>query len=119
LAKTHGPEKCLPAAGMTLRAYLGIITVPVAGIQLALQQYVFSAEGTTLHVFYAIYEDPSGTTELANRRKDFPSRVAAALSGSRNYGQRFLEVALIGCERPEDARAALRSELDKIIKVER
>ena len=46
----------LPAAGMTLKAYLGIITVPIAGMELAFQQYVFSADGTVLHVFYAIYE---------------------------------------------------------------
>jgi len=75
--------------------------VPGRGLRLALQQYVFSAEGKPLHVFYGIYEDPTGTTELANRRKDAASRVAAAFAGSRNYGQRFLEVAVSGYERPE------------------
>ena len=119
LAKTHGPEKCLPAVGMSLKAYLGVITVPLAGMELAMQQYVFNAEGTPLHVFYGIYEDPTGSTQLANRRKDSASRVAAALAGSRNYGQRFLEVAVVGFERPEDARAALTRELEKLIKVEK
>ena len=117
LAKVHGPEKCLPAVGMSLKAYLGIITVPLAGMELAMQQYVFNAEGTPVHVFYGIYEDLSGSTELANRRKDSKSRLAAALAGSRNYGQRFLEVAVVGYERPEDARAALIQELAKLIRV--
>jgi hypothetical protein len=118
LAKVHGPEKCLPAAGMGLKSYLGIITVPVNGLQLALQQYVFSAEGRTLNVFYGIYEDATGPAELANRRKDCASRIAAALAGSRNFGQRFLEIAVAGYERPEDARAALTRELAKVVEVE-
>jgi exosortase/archaeosortase family protein len=117
LAKTHGPETCLPAVGMKESAYLGIITLPVAGMDLAMQQYVFNAEGTPLHVFYGIYEDPSGSSKLANRRKDIRSRVAAALAGSRNYGQRFLEVAVVGYERPEEAKAALGRELEKLIEV--
>jgi len=119
LAKTHGPERCLPAVGMSLRSYLGIITVRLAGMELAMQQYVFNTEGRPLHVFYAIYEDPSGSTQLANRRKDSRSRVAAALAGSRNYGQRFLELAVLGFEKPEDARAALPRELGKLIKIEK
>ena len=117
LAKTHGPEKCLPAVGMQLSAYLGTITVPVAGMELAVQQYEFNAEGRPLHVFYGIYEDTSGSAELANRRRNSASRVAAALAGSRNSGQRFLEVAVGGYEKPQDARAAFVAELGKMIKV--
>lgn len=119
LAKVHGPEVCLPAAGMSLRAYLGIIMVPVAGMELAMQQFVFDAEGRPVNVFYGIYEDPSGSTRLANRRQDSRSRVEAALAGSRNYGQRFFEVAASGYESPEDAKAALANELEKLIKVDR
>lgn len=119
LAKTHGPEKCLPAVGMSLKSYLGIVTVPLAGMELAMQQYVFDADGRPLHVFYGIYEDPSGPAVLANRRKDAASRIAAALAGSRNYGQRFLEVAVYGYEKPEDARAALTRELATRIQVEK
>jgi len=117
LAKTHGPESCLPAVGMKESAYLGIITVPVKGTELAMQHYVFNAEGKSLQVFYGIYEDPTGSSKLANRRKDFRSRVAAALTGSRNYGQRFLELAVVGYERPEEAKAALGRELEKLISV--
>ncbi|HOW78726.1 MAG TPA: hypothetical protein PK406_04690, partial [Verrucomicrobiota bacterium] len=65
-----------------------------------------------------IYEDPTGSAKLANRRKDFGSRVAAALDGSRNYGQRFLELAVTGYDRPEAAKAALAQELGKLIRVE-
>ncbi len=117
LAKTHGPEKCLPALGMKQSAYLGIVTVPVAGIELAMQQYLFDADGESIHVFYGIYEDPTGSAKLANRRKDFRSRLAAALTGSRNFGQRLLELAVVGYEGPEQARAALAHELQTLIRV--
>jgi exosortase/archaeosortase family protein len=119
LAKTHGPETCLPAMGIKESAYLGIITIPIAGMELAMRHYVFNSEGKPLQVFQGIYEDPTGSSKLANRRKDFRSRVAAALAGSRNYGQRTLEVAVLGYDRPEEAEAALGRELEKLITVEK
>ena len=118
LAKVHGPEICLPAAGMTLKKYLGVITVLVGDTEIALQQYLFTAEGRPVHIFYGIYEDPTGSAVLANRRQNTASRIKAALAGSRNYGQRFLEVAAVGYERPDDAKAALTQQLQKLIKVE-
>ncbi len=115
LAKTHGPEKCLPAIGMTLKSDLGIITVSVGRMTLAFRQYLFTVEGQPLHVFYGIYEDPSGSAVLANRRKDVASRLAAALAGSRNYGQHFLEIAISGPDQPTDAKAALAHTLPTLI----
>jgi hypothetical protein len=117
LAKTHGPEKCLPAAGMRLKSDLGITLIPLGGLELAVHQYVFETEGRILHVFYGIYEDQGGAGALVNRRLTAASRLQAALSGSRNYGQRFLEVAVYGYESPEAARAALVGELGKLIKI--
>jgi len=119
LAKTHGPEKCLPAAGMRLESYLGIKAVQVEGLTMALQHYVFGSQGRPVHVFYAIYEDPTGSGELANRRRDFNSRVAAALAGSRNYGQRFLELAVWGIADPQQAEAALQKQLEQLVRVTR
>lgn len=115
LAKTHGPEMCLPAIGMTLKSDLGIITVPEGSLTFAFHEFVFLANEQPLHVFHAIYEDQTGTTVLANRRQTTTSRLAAALAGSRNDGQSFLEVAVVGPETPEAARAALQTELGKII----
>lgn len=115
LAKTHGPEMCLPAIGMTLKSDLGTITVPVGYRLFAFHEFVFLANEQPLHVFHAIYEDQTGSAVLANRRQTMASRLAAALSGSRNDGQSFLEVAVAGPETPEAARTALQTELKKII----
>jgi exosortase/archaeosortase family protein len=117
LAKTHGPERCLPAAGMLLKSDLGISQIQIGGLELAVHQYIFAAEGKLLNVFYGIYEDQAGSTALVNRRLTPGSRIEAALAGSRNYGQRFLEVAVIGYDNPADAKAALVRELEKVIKV--
>jgi hypothetical protein len=117
LAKTHGPEKCLPAIGMTFNSDLGVITVPVNGMDLAFRQFQFTADGQPLHVFYGIYEDTTGPSVLANRRKDTTSRIAAALAGSRNFGQRFLEIAISGPERPADAKSALARSLAAVVAV--
>ena len=118
LAKTHGPEKCLPAAGMHLKSDMGITRIPIGDLELAVHQYVFEAAGRTLHVFYGIYEDQGGAGALVNRRLTFANRIQSALSGSRNYGQRFLEVAVYGYDTPEEARAAFARESAKRIKLE-
>jgi exosortase len=114
-AKTHGPETCLRAIGMTLKSNLGIVTVPIGGMQFAFRQYVFLADERPLHVFYAIYEDPTGSAVLANRRRDTASRIAAAFAGSRNYGQRYLELAVAGPDNPGQALSELRGELEELI----
>jgi exosortase len=114
-AKMHRPEICLPAVGMTLKSDLGIVTVPVGSRQFAFRQYVFLADERPVHVFYGIYEDPTGSAVLANRREDRSNRIAAAIAGSHNYGQRYLELAVTGLENPEQARAELHRELEKLI----
>jgi exosortase/archaeosortase family protein len=119
LAKTHGPEKCLPAIGMNLKTDLGVIRVSVDNTTLAFRQYLFTADEQPLHVFYGLYEDTAGSAVLANRRKDSESRIAAAFAGSRNYGQRLLEIAISGPEQPSEAKAALGRSLPALLEAER
>ena len=115
LAKTHGPEMCLPAIGMVMKADLGTTTFAVGEFKLTLQQFEFLAGNQPLHVFYGIYEDATGGATLANRRQSNASRVNAALSGSRNSGQRFLELAVSGMDDPAKAREALQRELEHLL----
>jgi hypothetical protein len=113
--KMHGPATCLPQLGMTLKSDLGASIVTAGDLKLAIQHYVFEVEGRSLDVFFGIYEDQTGSAVLANRRLGTSTRVEAALAGSRNYGQRFLEIAVRGYDRPEDAEAALSRELGKLV----
>jgi exosortase len=115
--KMHGPETCLPQIGMTLKSDLGVRMITTGDLKLAIQHYVFEVEGQPLHVFFGIYEDQTGSTVLANRRIGTASRIEAALSGSRNYGQRFVEIAVHGYDSAEDAEAAVSRELAPLVKV--
>jgi hypothetical protein len=102
---------------MHLKSDLGLMLIPIGDLELAVHQYVFESEGKVLHVFYGIYEDQGGSGALVNRRLTAANRIRAALSGSRNFGQRFLEVAVYGYESPEAARAAFALEMANRIKV--
>ena len=117
--KMHGPATCLPQIGMTLKSDLGARVITAGDLKLAIQHYVFEVEGQPLHVFFGIYEDQTGSVVLANRRLGTASRIEAALAGSRNFGQRFIEIAVRGYDRPEDAEAALAREMGTLIKVEK
>ena len=48
----------------------------MSGMTLAFRQFLFTADGQPLHVFYGLYEDPSGPGVIANRRKSAASRVS-------------------------------------------
>jgi hypothetical protein len=89
--------------------------MPVGDRTFAFHEFVFLANEQPLHVFHAIYEDQTGSAILANRRETTADRLVAALAGSRNDGQSFLEVAVAGPETPEAAKTALQTELEKII----
>lgn len=50
---------------------------------------------------------------------DTARRIAAAQAGSRNDGQRILEIAVTEPDNPEQAKASLRRELEKLIESKR
>ena len=54
-----------------------------------------SAPGRLLRLLWDL-RDPAGSAKLANRRKDFREPCGRSPDGSRNYGQRFLELAVTG-----------------------
>jgi hypothetical protein len=45
-------------------------------------------------------------------------RVKAALAGSRNYGQRSLEIAISGIQDPSAAQAALERKLPGLVRTQ-
>jgi hypothetical protein len=114
-AKTHRPEICLPAAGLTLRADRGVKDFPVAGLTLPFRAYHFEDRGQPLHVYFCAWED--GTQGVAaNMRENAATRLAAARAGSRSISQRVLEIAVWGCRDADEADAALQRELTELIR---
>jgi len=117
LSKFHNPADCLPASGMKLEAQLAPISLPVQpGLKLNFDRFVFSADGRPLYVFFSQTEDVEGEG-VVNFRLTHLDRLRAVLTGSRNYGQRNLEIALAGPETPEAALAVLRARLPSLIAI--
>lgn len=118
LNKTHRPEHCLSASGMTLVADLGIGTYQVHGRNYSFLSYVFDSNGRELRVFYGQYEDSAAPEFVTSYRENTARRVAAALAGSRNYGLRMLEIAVAGADDETSAELALHKQLEQLIVAE-
>jgi exosortase len=118
LAGAHTPDICLRGVGYELTHDLGPQLVPVDGLQLPFHQYVFSRGHLPLHVFYCRWEDRLAMQQPEDLREDGTktSRLRAVLAGRRHLGQRVFEVAISGPGNSDEALAALRSQLPRMIR---
>ena len=116
--KTHRPDVCLPASGMTLVSDNGIQLLEVNGVKLPIRSYRFDAHGAPLHVFYCYWDARSSyeNTRAANE-EDWTAqgRLRAALRGRREIGAQMLELVVWGYENDAEANAALQHELGQIV----
>jgi len=119
LAKSHTPEICLTAAGRELVSQSDLRAVPVHGLQLPFRWYVFRDENGPLRVFYCLWEDRANPQFFRTTSMTYANRLAPVLAGRRNSGQRSLEVAIWGIADQQEAEAALASELETLIKVDK
>jgi exosortase len=118
LSKSHNPEVCLQAGGLRLRTELAPVVVQARpDFSLVFRRYVFDAEGRTLHVFFSATEDLAGAGTPSFLRMTHLERVRAALAGSRNFGQRNVEVAISGFESPADALRVFEERLPGLLEV--
>jgi exosortase len=116
--KIHRPEKCLPAAGLTLQRDNGIGLIRVNGVNLPIRSYVFDDAGATLHVYYCYWDARSSyQTVAAAEEEDWSpgGRVRAALRGRREVGAQMIELAVWGYEDDTSALEALRKQLTDIV----
>ena len=116
--KTHRPDVCLPASGMTLVSDNGIQLLDVNGVKLPVRSYRFDSRGIPLHVFYCYWDARSSyeSTKAANE-EDWTAqgRIRAALRGRREIGAQMLELVVWGYENDAEARAALQHQLGQIV----
>ena len=66
-------------------------------------------------MYYGQYEDSAAPDLVASYRQDLGARLAAAASGSRNYGLRILEIAVRGIADDAQAEAEVRRQLAAMI----
>jgi exosortase len=116
-ARIHRPENCLQASGAILRKELSPTVVEIGGTPLAFRTYLFDWNGTTLHVFYLIWEDGNRDVDPTVLGQDWSgmSRLQRVWFGQRNLGQQTLEIVLSGATSDEEARTALKAGVEKMV----
>ena len=117
LARSHGPEVCLPAGGAVMTADLGLRPMRINGVDLPIHAYTFRAGEQVLHVFYCLWEQRPDASRLQSTAEELniSSRLEAVRKGVRNAGQQAIEVVVSDIVRPEQAEAEVRRFLEKSI----
>lgn len=117
LAKRHTPDVCLQAHGWRLRSELAARTVPVGqGLNLPFRRFMFEQDGQTLYVFFAVVEDRLDAGAPGVPGFSHWDRIRAAVDGSRNFGERSVEVAATGFNSSDEAWQAFQTALPGWIK---
>jgi exosortase len=119
LARSHGPEVCLPAGGAVMTADLGLRPIKIQGLVLPARAYIFRARDQMLYVFYCLWEqrpDADGAQSTAEEL-NIAHRLEAVRKGVRNAGQQAIEVAVSDVAGPEEAEAVVKRFLEKTIQL--
>lgn len=119
LAKNHTPEVCMTASGYKVTKEPELRLVSVGNIELPFRLYQVQGPGGVLYVYYCLWQDRGARREFDTELMTYGSRLGPVLAGIRNSGQRSIELAVAGIADESQAEAALKSQLEKLIKVER
>ncbi|MFL6513953.1 MAG: exosortase/archaeosortase family protein [Chthoniobacterales bacterium] len=117
--KIHRPDVCLPASGLTLRRDDGVQLLNVDGVKLPVRFYRFDDRGVPLHVVYCYWDARSSyESTAAATEEDWSAagRIKAAMRGRREIGAQMLELIVWGYDDDSEARAALTTQLQQIVK---
>jgi len=118
LARNHTPEICLTAAGGKLEASSDLKPFPTHGLELPFRTYTLRDQGRSVYVFYSLWDDRATVQQFETMSLTYANRLGPVLAGQRNRGQRSLELVLWGMADATEAEAALRQQLQKLIRVE-
>ena len=118
LARSHGPEICLPASGAVLLSDLGLRRLQISKIDLVTHAYIFGIRERQMYVFYCLWEDqpPDGAPPSTRVRMTTATRLEAVWQGRRNLGQQVLEVAVAGPKDADEAEAEIVRLLGGVIR---
>jgi exosortase len=120
LAGSHYPTVCFPASGLQLVQTNSILPVTLGQLTIPFRTYIFERAGERYYVFHGLVEErPSVSGEtLAYRQVAADERIASALAGNRNLGQRVLGITISGVPDFDAAVANLRRNLPRLISIE-
>jgi len=77
----------------------------------------FQYAGDHVYVFFCLWEDRPKQLERPRIRDDWNqlAKLESVLLGERNLGQQVLEIVVFGYDKPEEAEAALRRDVEAMI----
>jgi exosortase len=117
LAKRHTPEICLQATGLKMTAGPELTMMNINGVELPIRSYVFQTDNGPIQVFHCRWEAGVESKDYVGHDSARFNLVRAIWAGRGNKGQKVLEVIISGQTDPEQAKVALRRELEKMITV--
>jgi exosortase/archaeosortase family protein len=115
LAQNHTPEVCMTAAGYTLHSVSPQEWFEADGLRMPFSVNEVTGAPRPFYVFYCLWDDRAGAQGFETMSLTYGRRLAPVLAGLRNPGQRSLEIAVAGPDNADEAGAALRAELEKLI----
>ncbi len=116
LAQNHTPDVCLSAAGHTLKSISAQEWFDVNGLRMPFSFNEVTDVPRPVFVFYCLWNDRANAQGFETMLLTYGNRLAPVLAGLRNPGQRSLEIAVAGLDSPDQARAELRRELQKLVR---
>ncbi len=117
LAKRHTPEICLQSVGMKMLSGPELVMMNINGIELPIRSYLFETDDGPIQVFQCRWEAGADNSAYVENESSRYNLVRAIWAGRGNKGQKVLEVMISGINDPDQAKAALRRELEKLIQV--
>ena len=118
LAKRHTPEICMQATGVKLVSGPELTMMNVHGVELPVRSYVFETAGEPINVFHCRWEAGVDESAYVQHESARFNLIRGIWAGRGNKGQKVLEIIITGMDDPAQAKAALVSQLEKLIKVE-
>jgi exosortase len=117
LAKRHTPEICLQSTGMKMLSGPELVMMNINGIELPVRCYLFETDVGPIQIFHCRWEAGVDNSAYVENESSRYNLVRAIWAGRGNKGQKVLEVMLSGISDPDQAKAALKRELEKLVQV--
>ena len=115
LTANHTPEVCLSCAGYNFTGQSGLQMLTVHGLRLPFRFYQVGGTVPPVFVAYCLWEDRAARREFSTALLGWSNRLAPALAGQRNLGQRSLEIAVSGVSDLAAAQTAVQNLLDELV----